>query len=156
MKTKLSLLILALGVSASASAFARIGETTNQVDKRYGAPLETTKNSGESRRYSFGGFTVLVNFERGISQCEVYQRKDTSRMMEGEIRGLLGANAGGSAWRDDPDEGSDAYIYRSQDGRSRIAIYNLLRHDLMVTSKAFLDHHANIANSADRQKMKGF
>src|SRR5450755_2885940 len=100
MKTKLSLLILALGVSAS--AFARIGETTNQVDKRYGAPLETTKNGGESRRYSFGGFTVLVSFERGISQCEVYQKKDTSRMMEGEIRGLLGANAGGSAWRDDP------------------------------------------------------
>lgn len=154
MKTKLSLLILALGVSAS--AFARIGETTNQVDKRYGAPLETTKNSGESRRYSFGGFTVLVSFERGISQCEIYQKKDTSRMMEGEIKGLLGANAGGSAWRDDPDEGGDAYIYRSKDGRFRIAIYNLRRHDLVVTSKAFLDHHANIANSADRQEMKGF
>lgn len=154
MKTILFLLILVLGVSAS--AFARIGETTEQVDRRYGAPLETTKDKGESRRYSFRGFTVLVNFERGISQCEVYQKKDISRMTEAEIKGLLGANAGGSAWRDDADEGSDTYIYRSKDGRSRIAIYNLRGHDLMVTSKAFLDRHANIANSADRQKMKGF
>jgi hypothetical protein len=155
MKTKLFLLIL--GLSVSASAFARIGETTEQVDKRYGAPLlETTKNNGESRRYSFRGFTILVTFERGISQCEVYQKKDTSRMTEAEIKGLLGANAGGSPWRDDAEEGSDLYLYRSKDGRSRIAIYNLLGHDLMVTSKAFLDHHANIKNSADRQKMEGF
>jgi hypothetical protein len=154
MKTKLFLPILALGVSAS--AFARIGETTGQVDKRYGAPLETIKNDGESRRYSFGGFTVVVNFERGISQCEVYQKQNTSRMTEAEIRGLLEANAGVSPWRDDADEGSDFYLYRSKDGRSRIAIYNLPRHDLTVSSKAFLDRHANIANSADRQKMKGF
>jgi hypothetical protein len=152
MKTRLLLVILALGVSAS--AFARIGETAEQVDKRYGAPLETTKNNGESRRYSFRGFTVVVYFERGISQCEVYQKKDNSRMTEAEIRGLLGANAGGSPWLGDADEGTDAYIYRSKDKRSRIAIYSLLGHDLMVTSKAFLDHHANIAN--DRQKMKGF
>jgi hypothetical protein len=156
MRTKLFLLILALGVNASASAFARIGETIEQVDKRYGAPLETTKKNGESRRYSFGGFTILVNFERGISQCEVYQKKDVSRMTEAEIRGLLEANAGVSPWQGDADEGSDTYIYRSKDGRSRIAIYNLPGHDLMVTSKAFLDRHANIANPADRQKMKGF
>lgn len=153
MKTKL-VLILALGVNAS--AFARIGETTEQVDKRYGAPLETTKKNGESRRYSFGGFTVLVNFERGVSQCEVYKKKDISRMTEAEIRGLLEANTGSSPWRDDADEGGDTYIYRSKDGRSRVALYNLPGHDLMVTSKAFLDRHPNIANSADRQKMKGF
>lgn len=152
MKTRLFLVILALGVSAS--AFARIGETAEQVDKRYGAPLETTKNNGESRRYSFRGFTVVVNFERGISQCEVYQRKDNSRMTETEIRGLLEANASVSPWQGDADEGVDFYVYRSKDKRSRIAIYSLFGHDLMVTSKAFLDHHANIAN--DRQKMKGF
>jgi hypothetical protein len=148
-----SLLLLFVALAFSASAFARIGETTKQIGKRYGQPLETPRSKGESRRYSFRGFTVLVSFERGISQCEVYQKEDNSRMTEAEIQRLLQANAGRSEWRDEPEEGIDNYVYWSKDRKTRVAIYTLATHRLTVTSKAFL---GRMANSKDRKETNGF
>ena len=152
MKTPLLLIALIF----STSALARIGETTEEIDKRYGQPLETIRDKGESRRYSFRGFNVLVGLDRGISQCEMYQKKDNSRMTEGEIRGLLQVNAGNSKWNDDPDENLDSFVYWSRDRKTRVAIYTLATHALMVTSKAFLPRFAHLANSSDRKKMEGF
>ena len=154
MKTKLLSLIIV--VALSASAFARIGETTEQIDKRYGHPLETKRNKEETRRYSFRDFTVLVGVDRGISQCEVYRKKDNSRMTEDEIRGLLQANAGKSDWNYEPDENVESYIYWSRDRRTRVAIYTLVTHNLMVTSKASLVRFAHLFNSSDQKKMEGF
>jgi hypothetical protein len=152
----MKMLLLLVALLFNASAFARLGETTGQIDKRYGQPLETIRNKGESRRYSFRRFTVLVGLERGISECEVYQKKDNSRMTEAEIHGLLQANAGSSAWRDEPEEGMDNYVYWSRDKRTRVAIYTLATHRLMVTSKAFLSRYAHLVNSSDRKQMQGF
>jgi hypothetical protein len=149
-------LLLLIALMCNASAFARLGETTAQIDKRYGQPLETIRNNGESRRYSFREFTVLVGFERGISECEVYQKKDSSRMTQAEIQGLLQVNAGSSEWSDDPEENIDNYVYWSRDKRTRVAIYTLATHGLMVTSKAFLPRFAHLVNSSDRRKMQGF
>jgi hypothetical protein len=152
MKTPLLLIALMF----STSAFARIGETTEEIDKRYGQPLETRRDKVETRRYSFRGFNVLVGLDRGVSQCEIYHKKDNSRMTEGEIRGLLEANAGKSKWNDDPDENLESFVYWSRDRKTRVAIYTLATHDLMVTSKAFLPRFAHLANSSDRKKMQGF
>jgi hypothetical protein len=149
-------LLLLIALMFSASAFARIGETAKQIDKRYGQSLETIRKNGESRRYSFRGFTVLVSFERGISQCEVYQKNDNSRMTEAEIQGLLQANAGSSEWGSEPEENIGNYIYWSRDRRTRVAIYTLATHYLIITSKAFLGRFAHLVNSDDRKEMKGF
>ena len=136
----------------SASAFARIGDTTEQADKSYGRPLETTRNNVENRRYAFHGYTVIVSFEGGISQCEVYQRSDNYRMTEAEIRGWLRANAGSSEWGNEPEENTNNYVYWSRDKKTRVGIYTLATHRLMVTSKAFLDKSARRAKAADRKK----
>ena len=149
-------LLLLIALAFSASAFARIGETTEQIDKRYGQPQETTRSKAESRRYLFRGFTVLVFFEQGISQCEIYQKEDNSRMTEAEIQGLLQANAGRSEWRYEPEEGTDNFVYWSKDKRTRVAIYTLAARRLMVTSKAFFGRFAHLVNSKDRKEMNGF
>ena len=151
---KTTLLLIALMFSTP--AFARIGETTAELDKRYGKPRETTREKVETRRYSFRGYTVLVGFEKGISQCEIYQREDNFRMSEPEIQGLLQANAGKSEWLPDPDENLDNFVYWSKDKKTRIAVYTLARHSLMVTSKAFLPRFAHLIKSSDRKKMQGF
>ena|SRR5438105_2998624 len=140
----------------STPAFARIGETTEQLNKRYGKPLETTRDKVETRRYRFRGYTVLVGLEKGISQCERYQREDNYRMSEPEIQGLLQANAGKSEWLPDPDENLDNFVYWSKDKKTRVAIYTLATHRLMVTSKAFLPRFAHLIKSNDRKKMEGF
>ena len=152
MKTPLFLIALIF----STSAFARIGETTEEIDKRYGQPLETIRDKVETRRYSFRGYNVLVGLDRGISQCEIYQKKDNSRMTEEELRGLLQANAGKSKWNDDPDENLESFVYWSRDKKTRVALYYLATHRLMVTSKAFLPRFAHLANSSGRNKLEGF
>jgi hypothetical protein len=48
------------------------------------------------------------------------------------------------------------YIYWSRDRRTRVAIYTLATHDLIITSKAFLGRFAHLVNSDDRKEMKGF
>src|SRR5437016_2889533 len=62
--------ILLIALMLSTPAFARIGETTKELDKRYGKPLQISRDKVESRRYSFRGYIVLVGLEQGISQCE--------------------------------------------------------------------------------------
>jgi hypothetical protein len=145
-------LLLLIALVFSASAFASIGETTEQSDKRYGRPLETTRNNVENRRYEFRGFTILVSFEGGISQCEVYQRQDNYRMTEAEIQGWLQANVGSSEWGYEPEENTNNYVYWSRDRKTRVATYTLATHRLMVTSKAYLDRSAKRAKSSERKK----
>src|SRR5207249_9205260 len=62
---------------------------------------------------------------------------DLFRMTEPEIQGLLQANAGKSEWLPDPDENLDNFVYWSKDKRTRLAIYTLAAHGLMITSKKF-------------------
>lgn len=152
MKTPLFLIVLLFNTSA----FARIGETTEQLTKRYGRPLKIIRNNLESRRYSFHGFTILVGLEGGISQCEIYQKEDNSRMAEAEIQNLLQANAGRSEWRSEPEENASTYVYWSRDKKTRVAIYTLTGHTLTVTSKAGLSRCAQLGNSSDRKEMPGF
>jgi hypothetical protein len=151
-------LALLLVVSiACTSAYGRIGETAEQLRKRYGRPLETKRGLAESQRYSFHGFSIVVGLDQGISQCEVYEKLDGSRMTEGEIWNLLDANtAEKSPWREQPEEGANNYVYRSLDKKTRVAMYILGSHKLLVTSKPFLARFAHLAGSVEQKPVEGF
>ena len=151
-----TILLLFVALTYATPAFARIGETVEQLDKRYGRPLETSRDKGETRRYSFRGFTVLVGLDRGISQCEVYRKADNSRMSEPELFLLLDANVGKSPWRADPDENFNYYTYWSKDKKTRVAIYTLATHTLLVTSKPYLQRFGHLGTASQPSKMDGF
>ena len=140
----------------SSPVFARIGETVEQLNKRYGKPSETVREALETRRYLFHGFTIVVGLENGVSQCEVYRKEDDSRMTESEILGLLQANSGPSEWIYEAKESARNYIYVSKDKKTRIAIYNLPTHRLMITSKECLARCSELVNASDRKLMDGF
>src|ERR1044072_6953661 len=139
----------------STSAFARIGETLEQLNKRYGHPSQASRGNEVYRRYTFRGFSILVALDQGVSQCEVYEKGDGSRMSEGEILGLLEANAAKSPWREEAEESTTTYIYRSADRKSRVAIYSLSAHRLLVTSKPFLAQFSNMLGSRSKS-VEGF
>ena len=151
---KTTLLLIALMFSSP--AIARIGETPEQLNKRYGKPLETIRENLETRRYLFRGFIILVGLEKGISQCEVYRKEDNSRMTESDIYGLLEANTGSSEWVHEPKENFENYVYWSKDKKTRVGIYNLATHRLMITSKECLPRCAQLVNSSNRKAMEGF
>ena len=149
--------LLLVALLLSAPAYARIGETTKQLEKRYGRPLKAGQENGETLRFSFRGYTIVVGLDQGVSQCEVYERRDGSRLTEGEIWGLLDANASSkSPWRAEPEEGVTNYVYRSRDKRTRVAIYVLASHKLLVTSKPYLARFGHLTGSSDQTEMEGF
>jgi len=110
----------------------------------------------ETRRYSFRGYTVVVGLDQGISQCEVYRKADDSRMSEPELFLLLDANVGKSPWRAEPEENINYYTYWSKDKKTRVAIYTLATHTLLVTSKQYLQRFAHLSNANEPSKMDGF
>ena len=136
--------------------FARIGETIEQLDKRYGKPVGNGREIVETRRYLFKGFTIVVGLENGISQCEVYRKDPDSRMSESELYTLMVANAGKSPWVREPDENLNQFTYWSVDKKTRVAIYALKTHQLLITSKVSLPKFVHLLDASRQNQLDGF
>jgi len=100
----LNILLVSAFVLSTASAFARIGETREQIDKRYGQgnPSDYQRlNGAETIKYHFNNFQVEVVFHEGKSIWEIYQRQ--GRLIDArDIRMLMKANAtDGHTWHYD-------------------------------------------------------
>jgi len=100
----LYILILAALVAATTSAFARIGETRQEIDKRYGEGKRDDiqrLDGAESIKYHFSNYQIEVVFHDNKSIWEIFQRQD--RVIESDdIRIFLKANAGdGRTWHYD-------------------------------------------------------
>ena len=100
MKTISVLIVIALAVSTT-GAFARIGETRQEIDKRYGDGKRSDiqrLEGAETIKYHFNNFQVEVVFHDNKSIWEIFQRQD--RLIESDdYRMLLKANAGeGKTW----------------------------------------------------------
>jgi len=103
MKT-LHALILTAFVLSTASAFARIGETREQIDKRYGqGNLSDYQrlDGAVTIKYHFKDFQVEVVFHDDKSIWEIFQRQ--GRLIDTrDIKMLMKANAGeGHTWHYD-------------------------------------------------------
>ena len=111
--------VLTTWLASSLSVAARVGETKDQIEKRYGQPTETLKRDPkepqkETLRYSFQGYVVEVGYEAGVCVYESYQHEPSTEqkystdllvkmsrdpLSAKEIQFFLEANAGGSTWR---------------------------------------------------------
>jgi hypothetical protein len=81
---KLTTLLCVLCALCVSNAFARVGETQQEIEARYGKPAAlqpsfSYKNE-RSVAYQFMGFEVLVRYEKGISRLEIFSRKDGSEI----------------------------------------------------------------------------
>ena len=114
-----------------ASAFARIGETEAQIEKRYGRP---TSGSRWTKTYSNKNFFVIVTFDNGVSGIETFQKRNDSPMARAEIEKLLEANDDGSKW--DRSARNDFEI--SYTAKTRFAEYNTITNTLTIADDAAL------------------
>ncbi len=101
------LLALAFVVLAAVTAHARLGETVEEIAKRYGKsttglyPVEYVhRDYGDIQAwYEKDDLKLLVVFKDDKSQYEQVAKKDTTAVLsQSEIRAFLDANAGGSEW----------------------------------------------------------
>jgi hypothetical protein len=98
---KPSILILVLLAVTATSAFARIGETRQEIDKRYGGGQRSDiqrLEGAETIKYHFNNLEIEVVFHNNESIWEIFHQSPNSAY----IKILLKANAGdGQTWHYD-------------------------------------------------------
>lgn len=151
MKTKL-LLISILCALCSTSAFARIGETEAQIEKRYGAPVEAALLQPDRKVYKFKGFTINVRFRDGKSDLELIWKDNENAMAPDVVKRLLDANApAGTTWRLAGEKDS----WKRSDGKA-IAQLTLGSLAIEAITKRDLDRAKKLIEESEAEKTKGF
>jgi hypothetical protein len=115
-----------------ATAFARIGETEAQIEKRYGRP---TSSSPWTKGYFHNGLFIIVTFDNGVSGIETYEKRNAAPMNAGEIRRLLEANGGGTKWHEPMRYGLEVHY----EGNTCFAEYNGMTNALTIADYAALN-----------------
>lgn len=161
MKTILSLLLI---LSVSSSAFARIGESEQQVEARYGKPIAPRvpgEDLGETKAYVCAGFLIAVTFVDGVSQREMYAKNDKSAITGAEVEVLLEANRGNLQWggshpADQKPLPFGVEEWRCIDQRSRVAFHDTRQHSFFVTTQAFIDASERAQDAKTKKKLDSF
>jgi hypothetical protein len=148
------LVIAVLAFSANA-LFARIGETEQQIEARYGKG-RFTLSIDYQLFYQSSGINIVVTFIDGVSQSEFFKNQDNSELSKNEIGLLLEVNAAGSKWIEDPNARlAGVQGWKLQSG-GRHAAYSLAQRSLLIQTdiadKDFAEGQAEVA----KEKLKGF
>ena len=101
------ILAAALVIALSGQAFARLGNTEDQVSALFGKPVDPGKpdsNGVTTNMYKnpTGEYLAVVQFLRGHSVAEVYSRVDRRKLSEKELSIFLQGNSSGKEWKKDP------------------------------------------------------
>ena len=99
--------VAALGLTSD--AFARIGQTEEQVSALFGKPIDAgtpDKEGVTTNMYKnpSGEYHALVQFLKGHSIAEAYSRVDSGKLSEKEMSIFLQGNSGGKEWIKDPNK----------------------------------------------------
>ena len=97
----------ALVIGLSGDAFARLGQTEEQVSALFGKPIDPgtpDKDGVTTNMYKnpSGEYHALVQFLKGHSIAEAYSRVDGGKLSEKEMSIFLQGNSGGKEWIKDP------------------------------------------------------
>ncbi|HSI16036.1 MAG TPA: hypothetical protein VK961_28565 [Chthoniobacter sp.] len=86
------------------NAFGVLGETEDELAKRYGKQTKTGNSSLPGvtiRGYSYGSYTVIVGMLNGHAAYEMYAKKDSTKISPNDVAALMNANASGHMWAAD-------------------------------------------------------
>jgi hypothetical protein len=146
MKTSLSFLAALLLIVPA--LHARIGETPEQTDARYGPPngeLPAQSDRETIRHYFIAGFEIAVSFVDGKSAQEKFYKLIFSKE---EIQTILDANKGAGKWH----EQKPGWLLRGDDTLGNLSTILQLQDPthgaqiLIVTSPAYKDYLLSLEN----------
>jgi hypothetical protein len=91
-------------------AYARLGETSQELENRFGPPVATFSKEVIAQigfepafpgyKFTKGEISVLAFLLNGKSCAEIYVKEDKSDLNNSEIETLLQANSDGSTWEE--------------------------------------------------------
>ena len=142
-----------------APAFARIGETEQQIEKRYGKSTLTVSTGNEplQKVYQSSGLNITVTYLDGVSQREIFTKQDGSELSKNEIAILLEANTAGSKWIEDPTATSLAGMqgWKLESG-GRTAAFSRDKTRLVITTDLVQKVFNQRKAEDEKEKLKGF
>ena len=156
LKTRSVVITLLMLVSP---AFARIGETEQQIEARYGKATDTLSKGNEplQKLYRSSGLDIGVTYIDGVSQIESFRKEDRSALSKNEIALLLEANAAGSKWIEDPIASvvADLQVWKLESG-GRKAVYKKSQGGLLILTDLADKVSAQRKAEAEKEKLNGF
>jgi hypothetical protein len=145
MKPALLLFLLFLTVPA----YARLDETTEQIEARYGKPLNDIKPESPATAanvYEKNGFHITVGFYEGKSYYEQFRKIDPLLdITQTEQNCLLKANGMQGLWRRGAQNGTGLEGHNIAPNRQAEAIYAL---------KVFTIRSLRVENQKEADEMK--
>ena len=142
-----------------APAFARIGETEQQIEKRYGKSTLTVSTGNEplQKVYQSSGLNITVTYLDGVSQREIFTKQDGSELSKNEIAILLEANTARSKWIEDPTATSLAGMqgWKLESG-GRTAAFSRDKTRLVITTDLVQKVFNQRKAEDEKEKLKGF
>ena len=156
--------IIALLLCCCASAFARIGETIEQCNQRYGQCKQRygqpDKPTEQYVDFLKAPFKIIVHFYQGKADRVTYRMIEENDLGEGadisdnEIEQLLKLNGADRQWKRRVVISMDRY-WETQDGRL-IAYYKTFEHYLAITTKEFCERVAAETKQKEDKALEGF
>ena len=154
MKTKIFLFLIAI---AASQAFARIGESPEQCQQRYGAPFESHPDSAG---YHKSGFIIGVSFYEGKVVRILYRKVAEispgtgGNISDNDIEQFLKLNAGKSTWNK-PQVSSIDNVWHSVDG-SLYAVYRKSDNSLTIATKGYYERLNAAMKAKQKKTLQGF
>jgi hypothetical protein len=112
----------------TSTAWARLGETADQLVVRYGQPLSEADQKGEGDKiplaevvFQKGGFRIKVTLTNGISVAESLQKINGQPLTPTEIGTLLTINSQGHGWEAPQMVDTDKLWTRDDSATARLA-----------------------------------
>jgi len=101
------ILAAALVIALSSQAFARLGQTEDQVNALFGKPVDPGKPDSDGLTTNMyknptGEYLAVVQFLKGHSVAEAYSRVDRRKLSKRELSIFLEGNSAGKEWQKDP------------------------------------------------------
>jgi len=152
---------MVLLLAAAAPLHARLGESPDRIQARYGAPIKV-ENGQYSRDFCFtykhDGFIIVVCFLDDKSQCERYSNESGEPLADEEIQNLMEINVRGGRWnlkkgsaasKQWVSDSGDAFATeRRENGHSLEIMTSWWQH--------FIDRHPSNARPGIKERLKDF
>ena len=158
-----------LAVLLSSTSWARLGETPEQFEERYGAPSMTTKNppdflSGVTLAvYQKAGLAISAIFYKGTAGFVMFEKSEKNALGNAkelslpEIQALLKANSTGKEWQAAPPaiRGPLGNAWELND-QSAIAEYVEGQNRLVVQTAEYRDAERARLRAKEEKNLEGF
>lgn len=164
------LLCCALAVMLFSTTWARLDETPEQCEARYG-PAKLTKETPKDFNvpgavtsfYNKSGLNIFVTFYDGRAGEIFFEKEEKDalgnpqELSQAEIESLLAANSGERQWKKvSPLEsgfGSEGWL---RDDKSALAVYVTLKNRLIFTDMGFSDMRSKNIKASEQENLDGF